>query len=151
LRIGEASETRGHVPLSGTSLGIGEASETRGHVPLSGTSLRIGEASETRGHVPLSGTSLRIGEASETRGHVPLSGKKRNEAKKKYNALWTQKFGKCEINTESYLNNTIKYIRNNRVKHELPKSERIEEIKKRFLCTKDQGWLVTKPDQHQAE
>ncbi|MEA1876108.1 MAG: transposase, partial [Bacteroidota bacterium] len=52
------TSTRGHAPLSGTSLGIGESSETRGHVPLSGTSLGIGEASETRGHVPLSGTSL---------------------------------------------------------------------------------------------
>ncbi len=76
---------------------------------------------------------------SITRGHAPLSdtdtdieGKKE---KKKYNSLWTQKFGKSEIKDENYLNNAIEYIRNNRVKHELPKSKEIEKIKKEFLCT----------------
>ena len=79
-----------------------------------------------------------------TRGHVPLSDpdtdtdtKTRTSTKKKYNAFWTQKFGKSEIKSENYLNNTIEYIRNNRIKHELPKSERIEKIKKEFLCTKE--------------
>ncbi len=55
----------------------------------------------------------------------------------KSESLWTQKFGKSKINDENYLNNTIDYIRNNRIKHELPRSERIEKIKKEFLCNKD--------------
>ncbi|VAW24909.1 putative type IIS restriction/modification enzyme, partial [hydrothermal vent metagenome] len=54
--------------------------------------------------------------------------------------LWTQKFGKSKIRNEDYLNNAITYIRNNRIKHELPKSERIEEIKKEFLCTKEHAF-----------
>jgi type I restriction-modification system DNA methylase subunit len=80
-----------------------------------------------------------------TRGHVPLSapkaaiGKEKKE-KKEYNPVWTQKFGKSVIKNEEYLNNAIVYIRNNRVKHELPKSERIEEIKKGFLCTKEHAF-----------
>ena len=34
--------------------------------------------------------------------------------------LWTQKFGCSEIKDETHLYNTINYIRNNRIKHELP-------------------------------
>ncbi len=79
-----------------------------------------------------------------TRGHVPLSGTgtgtDTEKKKEKYNSLWTQKFGKSEIKDEKYLNNVIEYIRNNRVKHELPKSERIEELKKEFLCTKEHAF-----------
>jgi len=44
-------------------------------------------------------------------------------------SLWTQKFGKSEIKDEEYLNNAIEYIRNNRVKHELPSSKEIEKLK----------------------
>jgi len=55
-------------------------------------------------------------------------------------ALWTQKFGKSEIKDENYLNNAIEYIRNNRVKHELPKSKEIEKLKKEFLCSKEHAF-----------
>ena len=34
--------------------------------------------------------------------------------------LWTQKFGSKEITTQNQLYNTIEYIQNNRIKHELP-------------------------------
>ena len=87
--------------------------------------------------IPSTATSI-------TRGHIPLSdtdtdteGKK---VKKKYNSLWTQKFGKSEIKDEDYLNNVIKYIRNNRVKHELAKCKEIEKIKKEFLCSKEHAF-----------
>jgi hypothetical protein len=44
------------------------------------------------------------------------------------------------IKNEEYLNNAIEYIRNNRVKHELPKSKKIEKIKESFLCTKEHAF-----------
>jgi REP element-mobilizing transposase RayT len=52
-------------------------------------------------------------------GHVssPLLEKKE---KKKYQSLWTQKFGYQEIINEQHLYNTVQYIKNNRIKHELP-------------------------------
>ena len=53
-----------------------------------------------------------------TRGHVPLSEKKKE--KEKSTPLWTQKFGCKEITDSVQLGNTIEYIRNNRLKHELP-------------------------------
>ncbi len=55
-------------------------------------------------------------------------------------SLWTQKFGKSEIKNENYLNNAIEYIRNNRIKHELPENKEIEKIKKEFLTTKEQAF-----------
>ncbi len=88
--------------------------------------------------IPSTATSA----TSTTRVHVPLSGTDTDakKEKKKYNSLWTQKFGKSEIKDENYLNNAIEYIRNNRVKHELPKSSEIEKLKKEFLCTKEQAF-----------
>lgn len=57
-----------------------------------------------------------------TMEHAPLSiesieKKTRGE---KQNSLWTQKFGCKEIINDSQLQNTIEYVRNNRMKHELP-------------------------------
>ncbi len=81
-------------------------------------------------------------ESDITRGHVPLSDTdtEAKKEKKKYNSLWTQKFGKGEIKDDEYLNNAIEYIRNNRTKHKLPISERIEKIKEEFLCTKEHAF-----------
>jgi hypothetical protein len=85
-------------------------------------------------------------------GHVPSSGRnipsknfpsrniENNTGKKSYNSLWTQKFGKSEIRDERYLNNAIAYIRNNRIKHNLPRSEGVEKIKEEFLCTKEHAF-----------
>jgi type I restriction-modification system DNA methylase subunit/REP element-mobilizing transposase RayT len=73
---------------------------TRDHTPDS----RI-----TREHAPLSlvkEAPLSIDTEEKTRGE-------------KQNSLWTQKYGCKEIKDEQQLNNTIEYIRNNRVKHEL--------------------------------
>ncbi len=119
----KCNTTRGHVPLS-ESISVPEDSNPQRVVPSSE-------------NVPLSDTTTDPDTTATTRGHVPLSG---TSTKKKYNALWTQKFGKSEIKTETYLNNTIKYIRNNRIKHELPKSKEIEKIKKEFLCTKEHAF-----------
>ena len=38
----------------------------------------------------------------------------------KQNSLWTQKFGCKEITDDKQLQNTIEYVKNNRLKHELP-------------------------------
>ncbi len=84
-----------------------------------------GITTATRGHVPLPENTI-------TMGHVPLPEKENNnnngtcpiaieeKEKKKYNSLWTQKFGCKGIDSENQLHNTIEYIQNNRVKHELP-------------------------------
>ena len=52
-----------------------------------------------------------------TREHAPLSSESRG---KKQHSLWTQKFGNNPIKDEKQLWNTVKYIQNNRVKHDLP-------------------------------
>ena len=97
----------------------------------------------TRGHVPLSEELSPSGDSSSP-GYISLpedpSVFENPSGKKKYNSLWTQKFGKSKIKDESYLNNAINYIRDNKIKHELPKSERIEKIKKEFLCTREHAF-----------
>ena len=50
-------------------------------------------------------------------------------------SLWTQKFGKSEIKTENYLNNTIDYIRNNRIKHKLPDNKGINPLIQQMCCS----------------
>ncbi|MDD3051437.1 MAG: TaqI-like C-terminal specificity domain-containing protein, partial [Candidatus Cloacimonetes bacterium] len=126
----EAPATRGHVAATvGT-----EAPATRGHVATTVATV----APATRGHVAATvGT-----EAPATRGHAPLSDTSRNPSIRgnMQKQVWTQKFGKSEIKDEEYLANAIEYIRNNRKKHELPEIERIEELKKEFLCTIDQAF-----------
>jgi type I restriction-modification system DNA methylase subunit/REP element-mobilizing transposase RayT len=49
-------------------------------------------------------------------GDVPLPEKSRGTTQFH---LWTQKFGRKEIVTEEQLNNTIVYVQNNRIKHQL--------------------------------
>ena len=72
-----------------------------------------------------------------TRGHAPLSASMATTAErgKTQTQLWTQKFGKSEVKDEEYLRNAIEYIRNNRIKHELPEIPEIEKIKKEFLSS----------------
>ena len=54
--------------------------------------------------------------------------------------LWTQKFGKSEVNSENYLNNAIAYIRNNRVKHELPYNSELQLIVQQMCCSVKQAF-----------
>jgi len=68
----------------------------------------------TREHAPLSEEN---GVPLSKDDDAPLPNKKRGE---KQNSLWTQKFGCKEITDEKQLWNTVEYIQNNRIKHELP-------------------------------
>ena len=54
-------------------------------------------------------------------------------------SLWTQKFGKSEIKDEEYLRNAIEYIRNNRIKHELPENNEINLIISGMTCPVEQA------------
>ena len=103
---------------------------------VSGKNRNIEKGITTRGHAPLS-DSVATTEEKKIENAIRLSDIEEEKEKKKYNALWTQKFGKSEIKDENYLNNAIEYIRDNRIKHELPKSKEIEKIKKEFLCSKE--------------
>jgi len=139
----EYERTRGHVPLSGSvSPDMSEESEgTRGHVPLAGSpSPDMNEDAErTRGHVPLSGESGESGESEESEDRTLPSPEDTDssskEKKKKYNPLWTQKFGKRKINGENDLQNVINYIRTNRQKHELPENKKLEKIIGAMSCS----------------
>ncbi|MCK4664174.1 MAG: Eco57I restriction-modification methylase domain-containing protein, partial [Bacteroidales bacterium] len=55
--------------------------------------------------------------------------------KKKYNSLWTQKFGKRKITDNNDLRNVINYIRTNRKKHELPENKKLEKTINKMTCS----------------
>jgi REP element-mobilizing transposase RayT len=62
-----------------------------------------------------------------TRGHAPLSKPDPGQAHENdrtrgdtQNSLWAQKFNRKLIDTNDQLNNTLDYIENNRIKHNLP-------------------------------
>ncbi len=70
----------------------------------------VPSSSTTREHAPLSlakEAPLSIEKVEKTRGE-------------KQNSLWTQKYGCNKIEDDQQLNNTVEYIRNNRIKHNLP-------------------------------
>jgi REP element-mobilizing transposase RayT len=83
--------------------------------------------STTRGRVPLTDTDAAPANAPSEENN--------NKEKKTYNSLWTQKYNRSEIKDDNYLNNTIEYIRNNRIKHELPENKELEKIKNAFICS----------------
>ncbi|RLD57743.1 MAG: hypothetical protein DRJ01_13510 [Bacteroidetes bacterium] len=93
-----------------------------------GITVPASASSTTKGHVPLTDTD------AETPTDATSEDKK-NKEKKKYNSLWTQKYNKSEIKDDNYLNNTIEYIRNNRIKHKLPENKELDKIKKEFICS----------------
>ena len=73
---------------------------------------------------------------------IPMSGEKdpaknseEKTGKKKYNSLWTQKFGKRKINGKNDLQNVINYIHTNRQKHELPENKKLEKIIGEMCCS----------------
>jgi REP element-mobilizing transposase RayT len=122
----------------------GDGSATRGHVPLSSAvssssvspdmSEEVEEVEETRGHVPLSGsdTETLVDDEASTGNDIPTNTKKE---KKKYNSLWTQKFGKRKITGDNDLQNVINYIHTNRQKHELPENKKLEKIIGEMSCS----------------
>ncbi|MCD4695445.1 MAG: N-6 DNA methylase, partial [Bacteroidales bacterium] len=84
----------------------------------------------TRGHVPLSysesdiASDIAMGNSTST-----------DKEKKKYNSLWTQKFGRREITNKNDLKNVIEYIKNNRKKHKLPENREIRSLAKEMCCS----------------
>lgn len=106
-----SDRTRGHAPLSETGTGTATASASR-----------IATKTDTG-----DGTGTETSETKATRGKTQLP-------------LWTQKFGKSEIDNDEYLNNAIAYIRNNRIKHELPENKVLEKLKSEFLCTREHAF-----------
>jgi REP element-mobilizing transposase RayT len=54
--------------------------------------------------------------------------------------FWTQKFGNKEIFDREQLYNTIEYIENNRIKHELPDNKRIYPLVKEIVCDIDHAF-----------
>jgi REP element-mobilizing transposase RayT len=54
--------------------------------------------------------------------------------------LWTQKFGRKEITDDKQLYNTIEYIQNNRIKHELPNNKGIHPLVEKILCSIDHAF-----------
>ncbi|MBT3209832.1 MAG: N-6 DNA methylase [Bacteroidetes bacterium] len=90
----------------------------------------------TRGHVPLSG--IGIGSSNSDIGSSSSSSNidtSSDTEKKKYNSLWTQKFGKRIIKGENDLQNVINYIHNNRQKHGLPENKKLDKIISQMCCT----------------
>ena len=78
----------------------------------------------TRGHGHLS--------AEREEVVVPLSEKRE---KKKYNSLWTKKFGKRKITGNRDLRNVLNYIHTNRKKHNLPENKELQTIIEQMTCT----------------
>ncbi|MCD4771866.1 MAG: Eco57I restriction-modification methylase domain-containing protein, partial [Bacteroidales bacterium] len=119
---------------------------------VSGRKYNIENGITTRGHVPLSEETESV---AATRGHIPLSEEEEKEEdknvlssrnisspntggkseKKKYNSLWTQKFGRRKITNNNDLRNVINYIRTNRQKHELPENKKLEKIISEMCCS----------------
>ncbi len=113
------------------------------------------EGDTTRGHVPLSSivspsivppdtvSSDTVFPSIVSPDIVPLGTaspkefyrKEKNEKKRKYNSLWTQKFGKRKITDNNDLRNVINYIRTNRQKHKLPENEKLKKIINKMTCS----------------
>lgn len=128
---GHALGTRGHAPLSDAD--TCDTPRTRGHAPLSAREalLSAREAPLPAGEAPLSENSTSLSVASL---------RTEKERGKTQRQVWTQKFGKSEVMDQDYLVNAIKYIRDNRIKHELPEIMEIINLKKEFLCTPNQAF-----------
>lgn len=85
----------------------------------------------TREHAPLASQNK---ETHLSREHAPLA------RGKKQNSLWTQKFGTNPITTEEQLLNTLNYIQNNRIKHELPENKELQTLIAQFTCTLEEAF-----------
>ena len=109
-------------PLSEGSLPAGSTSEN----PLS-ENLPAG-SSPSYSPLSASGSSSLSSSRSEAAEGTKATARGVTQTK-----LWTQKYGKNEISGEEHFYNTIKYIRDNRIKHNMPENREIDKIKKEFL------------------
>ncbi len=82
------------------------------------------------------------GKTTVTTEHAPLSGGGRRG--KTQHHLWTQKFGQKEITSDEQLQNTIEYIRKNRVKHGLDDQNKgassLVDIIEKMTCTREHAF-----------
>ncbi|MCF8359264.1 MAG: N-6 DNA methylase [Prolixibacteraceae bacterium] len=81
----------------------------------------------TRGHAPLSGEP----DTGSTGEHAPQETRGETQFH-----LWTQKFGKNEINSDEQLENAIAYIQNNRKKHQLPENKKVQKLAKEMCSSR---------------
>lgn len=87
--------------------------------------------------------------------HVPLD--THRKGKKTYTPFWSQKFFHADLDVwqlatvspipgfiyrDSYLDNALRYIRNNRIKHQLPKSEKLQNLIDNFLVDQDVAFAI---------
>jgi REP element-mobilizing transposase RayT len=102
------------------------------HTPSSGIS---SSGTGTREQAPLSGEP----DAWQTGEHAP----RETRGKTQFH-LWTQKFGNTPITSTEQLENTIRYIENNRIKHGLDDQNKgacsLAEIAKRITCTREHAF-----------
>ncbi|MDR2962427.1 MAG: N-6 DNA methylase [Bacteroidales bacterium] len=91
----------------------------------------------TRGHAPLSNTTVA---SSGNKGACPLATSTHKQRGETQMPFWTQKFGYKEITDQEQLFNTIEYIENNRIKHELPTNKGLQPLVNTMLCTIDHAF-----------
>jgi REP element-mobilizing transposase RayT len=151
LSAGSAPISAGEAPLSaeiaplssgGAPISSGGAAISSGGAAISsgGAPISVDRAPISAGEAPLSaeGAPLSVGETPLSVAS-PRSEKERGKTQRQ---VWTQKFGKAEVTGKEYLANAIKYIRDNRIKHKLPRIIEIENLKKEFLCTLNQAFRL---------
>ena len=123
--------TRGHAPLSDTPVPDTLPSDTPVPATLPSATLRP--------DISVSDTSLSDASSSETSvSDTRASGVSSGTASERGETqahLWTQKFGCKEITSEEQLQNTIAYIQNNRIKHELPHNKDLQALVQKMVCS----------------
>lgn len=81
-------------------------------------------------------TANKVNKTRITREHAPLRHAPLRKGKKENKPLWQQKYSAPkEVTTEAQLQNTIRYIQNNRSKHELPEHSKALQNVISSLCT----------------
>jgi REP element-mobilizing transposase RayT len=128
--------TRGHAPLSDTPVPdtLPSAPSVSATLPSATSVSATLSSSISVSEFPVSATSSSETSVSDTRtsGVSPETASERGETQAQ---LWTQKFGCKEITSEEQLQNTVAYINNNRIKHELPHNKDLQPLVQRMVCS----------------
>ena len=111
------------------------------------TGKTIPQSSRPMGHDPL---SVETDKTIKTMGHDPLSRKKKTQ-----NHLWSQKFFYANLDVwklatlskrvgytydDPYIGNAIRYIQNNRIKHQLPASDTLQKLIEDFTMSSEKAF-----------
>ncbi len=99
-----------------------QASQAAEHAPL--------PAAETTEHAP-SLVAHSVTPNVETAEHAPLQ-----RGKTQFH-LWTKKFGKTRITSTVQFDNTLSYIKNNRIKHQLPENKALHQLFNSMTCSRE--------------